>query len=390
MRISGTPIELNPAQRHDAARIDQVAREFEGVFAQMMIKSMRDASFGDALFPGENQLYRDLYDQRLAKSLTEGEGLGLAKVIARQLGGGADPAPALDTGLQPAAADVPALPLQQAMHRLDAVPDALNTQALDLIAGREPAADAAARSPMDGFIDNLMRRAQPAMDAIGDVAQAVGAAVGRAPAVVADAVIEPAARAVAASFGPRSPEGFVASIWGEAQKAARELGVDARALVAQAALETGWGRRVIQRSDGNTANNLFGIKATGWKGERAAATTHEYSNGVRHTERADFRAYGSPAESFADYVRMIKHNPRYRQALESGGDVRRFASALQQAGYATDPRYADKISSIANGPTLERALSAIGTQARNLAGTAVQPANVLASAAHAARQAVLR
>ena len=391
MRISGAPIELNPAQRHDAARIDQVAREFEGVFAQMMIKSMRDASFGDALFPGENQLYRDLYDQRLAKSLTDGEGLGLAKVIARQLGGGGDAAPALDTRLQPAPGDAAALPLQQAMHRFDAVPDALNTQALDLIAGREPATDPSTdRSPMDGFIDTLMRRAQPAMDAIGDAAQAVGAAVGRAPAAVADAVIEPAARAVAASFGARSPEGFVASIWSDAQKAARELGVDARALVAQAALETGWGRRMIQRGDGNTANNLFGIKATGWKGERAAATTHEYSNGVRHTERADFRAYGSPAESFADYVRMIKQNPRYRQALESGGDVRRFASALQQAGYATDPRYADKISSIANGPTLQRALSAIGTQARNLAGTTVQPANVLASAADAARQAVLR
>lgn len=391
MRISGTPIELNPAQRHDAARIDQVAREFEGVFAQMMIKSMRDASFGDALFPGENQLYRDLYDQRLAKSLTGGEGLGLAKVIARQLGGGRDEAPALDTQLQPAPGGAPTLPPRQSLHRLDAVPDALNTQALDLIAGREPGASAAhARSPMDGFIDNLMRHAQPAMDAIGNAAQAVGAAVGRAPAAVADAVIEPAARAVAASFGARSPEGFVASIWGEAQKAARELGVDARALVAQAALETGWGRRMIQRGDGNNANNLFGIKATGWKGERAAATTHEYSNGVRHTERADFRAYGSPAESFADYVRMLKHNPRYRQALESGGDVRRFASALQQAGYATDPRYADKISSIANGPTLDRALSAITRQARNLAGNASPPAHVLASAADAARQAVLR
>ncbi|MCD9045743.1 flagellar assembly peptidoglycan hydrolase FlgJ [Luteimonas sp. MHLX1A] len=386
MRISGAPIELNPAQRHDAARIDQVAREFEGVFAQMMIKSMRDASFGDALFPGENQLYRDLYDQRLAKSLTEGEGLGLAKVIARQLGGGADPATALDTGLQPAA--VPALPLPAAapVHRLDALPESLNVQALDMIAGRDTSAsEPAARSPMDALVERLMQQAQPAMDALGNAAQAVGDAVGRVPAA-----LEAASRNVAEQFGPRSPEGFVASIWGHAQQAARELGVDARALVAQAALETGWGRRMIQRGDGNTANNLFGIKATGWKGERAAATTHEYSNGVRHTERADFRAYGSPAESFADYVRMIKHNPRYRQALESGGDVRRFASALQQAGYATDPRYADKISSIANGPTLDRALSAISAQARSLASTTAAPSHVLASAADAARQAVLR
>lgn len=391
MRIAAAPVELNPVQRPDAARIDKAAREFEGVFAQQLIKSMRDASFGDALFPGENQLYRDLYDQRLAKSLTEGEGLGLAKVIARQLGGG-EAGAALDTRLAP-----PAAPLDDALDTgggMTALPEALGAQTLDLIAGRpmsQTTAGDASRSPMDGFIDGLVARARPLADAATGVARTATAALAHAPAA-----LEQASRAAADSFAPRSPERFVASIWSHAQAAARELGVDAKALVAQAALETGWGRRTIARGDGSSANNLFGIKATGWKGDRATVNTHEYTNGVRHTERADFRAYASPAESFADYVRLLKQNPRYRQALESGGDVRRFASALQQAGYATDPRYADKLSAIANGPTLGRALSTISQYASAATGAAQPrtaapaPLNTVAEAAERAAQALLR
>lgn len=392
MRIAPAPIELNPVQRPDAARIDKAAREFEGVFAQMLIKSMRDASMGDSLFPGENQLYRDLYDQRLAKSMTEGNGLGLAKVIARQLGGGAAEGPTLDTRLQ---GNTSAAPIALSPRTgLGALPDALGAQTLDLIAGRTPAGDdagPAAQSPMDSLVERLMARARPAIDAVSGAAGQFGAAVSQVPAA-----LEQASRAAAETFAPRSPERFVASIWSHAQTAARELGVDARALVAQAALETGWGRRTIQRGDGGSAHNLFGIKATGWKGERAAATTHEYTHGVRHTERAEFRAYASPAESFADYVRLLKQNPRYRQALESGGDVRRFASALQQAGYATDPRYADKLSAIANGPTLDRALSAITQFARAASPSAAPtvastaPIDTIAEAAERAAAAFLR
>ena len=130
-----------------------------------------------------------------------------------------------------------------------------------------------------------------------------------------------ATRTAVAQLGPHTPEGFVASIWQHAQSAARELGVDARALVAQAALETGWGKRHIRQSDGSTSHNLFGIKATGWSGQRVAAGTHEYVDGVRRNETASFRAYSSPAESFADYVRLLKTSPRYQQALQAGTDV---------------------------------------------------------------------
>jgi flagellar protein FlgJ len=157
-----------------------------------------------------------------------------------------------------------------------------------------------------------------------------------------------------------SPEAFVRSVWPHAQKTAAELGVPAKALVAQAALETGWGRRLVHRG-GETSHNLFGIKAgASWNGSRMSANTHEYSNGVRHGERADFRAYGSASESFADYARLLGKD-RYAAARGTGQDVHRFASALQKAGYATDPSYAAKISAIANGATLNRALAAMPT-----------------------------
>jgi flagellar protein FlgJ len=183
--------------------------------------------------------------------------------------------------------------------------------------------------------------------------------------------VEQVASADPNKYARNTPERFVAEIWGHAQKAAKELGVDPRALVAQAALETGWGKRQIKTGEGGSAHNLFGIKATGWKGERARTATHEYVDGVKRTETADFRAYASPAESFADYVRLLKTNPRYQQALAAGKDIAGFARGLQRAGYATDPTYANKIASIATGPTLGKVLSAIGTTVAGPVGNAV-------------------
>ena len=391
MRISPTPLELNPTTRNDPARIDQVARQLEGQFAQMLIKSMRDASFGDSLFPGENPMFREMYDKQLAEQMTKGRGLGLSAVIARQLGGdqGATQ-PSVDTSIKPAGAArsyqlaAPAavgLPLPASATAPASVdPLALAprvsdpsllplSQTLDLIAGREssqlhqqlqaitgdtaaPGATATANIPAWAMADDRWSNVAPRSTAVDSVA----------------------ASAAVAQLGSHTPEGFVASIWPQAQQAARELGVNPRALVAQAALETGWGKRNIRRADGSSSNNLFGIKATGWQGERVAARTHEFEGGVRRTETANFRAYRSVADSFGDYVRMLKTSPRYQQALRAGGDVHGFARGLQEGGYATDPSYANKIAAIANGPTVERAVAAIsdaGTRlGRNFASTA--------------------
>jgi flagellum-specific peptidoglycan hydrolase FlgJ len=148
-------------------------------------------------------------------------------------------------------------------------------------------------------------------------------------------------------------EGFVLEILDLALTAGRELGVDSRAIVAQAALETGWGTRHIRRRDGTSAHNLFGIKASRWNGDVVRTSTHEQVGGLLRREMASFRAYGSHAESFADYVQLLKTNSRYQGALQSGGSVLRFANALQQAGYATDPNYAAKIYDIANSETMD-------------------------------------
>src|SRR5690606_240214 len=143
MRIDASPLQLTPQARPDAARVEHVARQLEGQFAQMLVKSMRDASFGDALFPGENQTFRDMYDQQLAQALTSGKGLGLAPMIARQLGrqSGLDEAgtaPALDTRLDGRPGPTRAAAAALAYGRPAASALALNPEAdraLDLIAG---------------------------------------------------------------------------------------------------------------------------------------------------------------------------------------------------------------------------------------------------------------
>ena len=150
-----------------------------------------------------------------------------------------------------------------------------------------------------------------------------------------------------AAVSDQQRQEFISQIRPQAEAAARELGVDVRGVIAQAALETGWGTSQPRDASGGS-NNLFGIKAgPGWRGDRVAADTTEFANGIAGTERAQFRAYGSVAENLEDYVRVLRDNPRYAAALNTGSDVRAFASALQSGGYATDPTYADKLVAVA-------------------------------------------
>ena len=142
---------------------------------------------------------------------------------------------------------------------------------------------------------------------------------------------------------PEQQRKFIEEMLPHATAAARELGVDPRAIIAQAALETGWG--TSQPADaGGASHNLFGIKAgASWKGASVSSATTEYADGIARAEPAQFRAYGSVAENVADYVHVLRDNPRYAAALGTGGDVRAFADALQRGGYATDPEYANKL-----------------------------------------------
>ena len=142
---------------------------------------------------------------------------------------------------------------------------------------------------------------------------------------------------------------FVQSHSQAARAASAQTGIPAEFMISQAALETGWGRKEIQHADGSTSFNLFGIKAgPNWKGPVAEVTTTEYINGQAQKVTAKFRAYGSYAESFADYAKLIKDSPRYAGVVAQGRDATGFAQGLQRAGYATDPAYADKLSRVIN------------------------------------------
>jgi flagellar protein FlgJ len=146
---------------------------------------------------------------------------------------------------------------------------------------------------------------------------------------------------------PSSPKDFIQALIPHAQNASETTGIPASFMMAQAALETGWGKRDIRGADGQPSHNLFGIKAgSNWNGKTVDITTTEYVNGqpVKMVDR--FRAYDSYAESFADYARLLQSNPRYQQVLAQGQDAAGFAGGLQRAGYATDPAYAQKLMAL--------------------------------------------
>ncbi len=273
--------------------VDEVSRQFESLFMQMMLKSMRKAGFGGGMLDSQqSEFYRDMYDQQLAVDLSRDKGIGLAEVISRQLGGA--------QGNTAEAKDI-------AAYRRQAVPRARSAEL-----AQAPAPTAA------------VKRTGVTADLDG------------------------------------SPSGFMQALWPAAEKAASQLGLPPQALIAQAALETGWGRHVIARPDGSSSHNLFGIKADRrWDGDKVGVSTLEYRDGVAMRTRADFRAYDSWEESFQDYVSFVQNNPRYRDAIRASDDVPRYFEQLQKAGYATDPAYAQKITRI-----LDREFPGHGSQRR--------------------------
>ena len=149
------------------------------------------------------------------------------------------------------------------------------------------------------------------------------------------------------NFEPASQQEFITGLLPFARRVEKDLGISHKAVLAQAALESGWGRRTMRHPDGTNTFNLFGIKAdSSWHGDRVALRTLEFENGVGHRPRASFRAYGSLGQAVADYAGFIRDNPRYQRAIQRGADPHAYASELQRAGYATDPDYAKKIGEI--------------------------------------------
>ena len=150
-------------------------------------------------------------------------------------------------------------------------------------------------------------------------------------------------------------QSFIEQLYPAAQHAAQQLGIDPKALLAQAAIETGWGKHMIHNTSGQNSHNLFGIKADRrWQGDRAMVNTIEFEQGVAATKKASFRMYDSFAESMQDYVGFVKQNPRYEEAVKQTQSPQDYFSELQKAGYATDPEYANKVISVFEGEQFKR------------------------------------
>ncbi|ESJ17564.1 peptidoglycan hydrolase [Cupriavidus sp. HPC(L)] len=298
------------ARDGSADTLKAAAKQFEAVFTQMVLKSMREATPQDGLFDNEQtKLYMSMLDQQLAQHLSS-KGIGLAEVMARQL------ARASGQPLPPEAA---------AASRMDDVAGSLGP----LLDGRTTAAAGA------------------------DEEQ-----VPRAGTVVPGANWNPTAGlrqyqaqqsgqwqggAAMSEDTPSHISAFVSRMAGPAVAASRASGVPARLILGQAALESGWGRREITHADGSTTHNVFGIKAgANWKGPVAEITTTEYVDGQPQKIKAKFRAYGSYEEAFSDYARLLTNNPRYAGVV-SAGSAEEAAHGLQRAGYATDPEYGAKL-----------------------------------------------
>ncbi|HVL76907.1 MAG TPA: flagellar assembly peptidoglycan hydrolase FlgJ [Noviherbaspirillum sp.] len=280
--------QLRHAAREDSPEaLKAVAKQFEAMFMNMLLKSMREATPGDGIFDNEQtRMYTTMLDQQLSQTMAS-RGIGLADVLVRQLSGsmGSDP---MATGAPragvPFVAPMPA---------------------------PAPAPAPASASAAAAWVAAMSEQARP------NTAQ------------------------------PEHVRAFQQRLAPHAEEASRMTGIPARFMLGQAALESGWGKREIVGADGTRSHNLFGIKATGgWKGRVVETTTTEYVNGVPEKRVEKFRAYDSYAEAFRDYARLLRSNPRYENVIANARDVHGFAQGLQKAGYATDPNYAAKLTRI--------------------------------------------
>lgn len=296
------------AAKDPKAALETAAKQFEAVFMNMVMKSMRDTLPKDGAYGGtEMQMYQGMLDQQLSQGIAAGKGVGLSDMIVKQL----------SRNLQ--------------------VQQTPTTRAESL---RKAVSDMCASTP----------------ETVEEPCASVNAAQGQATASARKSMAtpsrasNPSGLAVASTSGgtTAAPKDFVERLWAEAKIAEARIGVPAEFMLGQAALESGWGKREILAADGSSSYNLFGIKATSaWTGKTVDAVTTEYVNGraVRKVER--FRAYDSYADAFADYAQLIGTKPRYAAALQQSS-ASGFATSLQRGGYATDPAYAEKLTRVIN------------------------------------------
>lgn len=284
------------AARNPRAAARQASVQFESMFTQMVLKSMRDATPKAEGGSQGGETFTAMLDSRLSQLLAGRPG-GLAETLEKQLTRHMQTLPAPEPVPQ---VEIPAL--QPAAVPVEAAP------AAPVIAPAAAPAASAAPAPTT--------------------------ARGRAAA-------------------------FIEKMLPHAKEAERQTGVPASFILGQAALESGWGKSEIRNADGSGSFNLFGIKATSaWKGGKATVTTTEFEGGQAVKQKAAFRSYGSYTEAFADYARLLQSHPRYGDVVRKAGTPEAFAGGMQRAGYATDPQYASKLArTIQTAQALQRSLA---------------------------------
>lgn len=286
------------------------ATQFEALFMNMILKSMRDGLPKDGLTSSSaGDTYTGMLDQQLSQKLA-GQGTGLADMLVKQLGRSMQPPGA--KGLRAA--------------------DGTSTLAAPVAgSGKRSATNATAARARSPLAHDLNVSTSTAIPTPGTQRS------------------DATAKVSAASTSERKRD-FVARMADHAKAAEQQTGVPARFMIGQAALESGWGRKEIKDGSGQSAHNVFGIKATGnWRGPTVDVTTTEFIDGVAKKVVEKFRAYASYAEGFADYAKVIANNPRYANVLKTARHgIESFAQGLQRAGYATDPAYATKLARVIN------------------------------------------
>lgn len=293
------------------AALQSAAKQFEAIFMQMLLKSMRSAQEvleSDSPFNSQStKFYRDMHDQQLSLELSDNGSLGLSDLIVRQLGGDSDKF------------------TPHTILRSDGKLSSRPGFSLDDV--NNPAS-----SPVsylhkgDGQLNNYD---DPTLDI---------------PLVPSSSSATKTSRFESPEPVYQQPKDFVTALVEPAKKVQEQLNVPFAVVIAQAALETGWGKKIIKTEQGDSSNNLFNIKADGrWQGDKTHKETLEFEQGAMVKKKEPFRVYESIKESIDDYVSFLSSGSRYQSALEKASDVEHFLQGLQSAGYATDPQYAEKI-----------------------------------------------
>ncbi|HSH87801.1 MAG TPA: flagellar assembly peptidoglycan hydrolase FlgJ [Methylophilus sp.] len=343
LAIDGSALNgLKNAKSDSPEAIRAVARQFEGVLMNMMLKSMRDTVPQDGITDNEqSKMFMGMLDQQLTSKLSE-KGMGLTEVLVRQLSKfNAKPAEESDK-----------TKTQLHGNKNDLVNglSSSNPSAGNTVSGKTVLMQAAqkireayqqweATSPEQAKTDDdtAWARGIPELPPLMEEVQenVKNFTVPQAP--LATAIREVAGKT----------QQFIQRMLPHAQAASTDSGIPAKFMLGQAALESGWGKHEIKTANGVNSHNLFGIKAdANWKGKVANSVTTEYINGVKETRVEKFRAYDSYSDAFKDYAKLISQNPRYEQAMHNTHDASAYAHALQRAGYATDPQYGKKLTQV--------------------------------------------